>query len=32
MIKMLIFLERGFPSPYINKPSQELIDKYLQKK
>ena len=26
------FVERGFPSPYINKPSQELIDKYLHKK
>ncbi len=26
------FIERGFPSPYINKPSQELIDHYLQKK
>lgn len=26
------FIERGFPSPYINKPSQELIDKYLHKK
>jgi len=26
------FIERGFPSPYINKPSQELIDQYLQKK
>ena len=25
------FIERGFPSPYINKPSQELIDKYLHK-
>ncbi|MEY4610206.1 MAG: hypothetical protein RL246_525 [Bacteroidota bacterium] len=26
------FIDRGFPSPYINKPSQELIDQYLHKK
>lgn len=26
------FIERGFPHPYIHKPSQELIDKFLKKK
>ena len=25
------FVERGFPHPYIYKPSQELIDQYLKK-